>query len=81
MVTNQNCNTHNQICSKITPEEEHRKSFGSTHLLVKCKNKRYEKCFWQLIDTRFPPASKLRKILTVTPLKSVKAALKIYHKL
>ena len=28
------CNTYNQICSKITSEEEHGKSFGSTHLLV-----------------------------------------------
>ena len=34
VVTKENCNTYNQIFSKITLEKERRKSFGSTHLLV-----------------------------------------------
>ena len=34
VVTKQNCNTCNQICDKITPKEEHGKSFSSTHLSV-----------------------------------------------
>ena len=34
VVTKQIYKTHNQICSKITPEEGHKKSFGQTYLSV-----------------------------------------------
>ena len=34
VVTKQNCDTYNQICSKVTPKEKNGKSFGSTHLSV-----------------------------------------------
>ena len=46
VVTKENCNTYNQIFSKITLEKERGKSFGSTHLFwLKCKNKHGKNVF------------------------------------
>ena len=77
MIAKQNCNTYNQISSKITLEKKHGKSFGSK---VKVKTN-VAKMFLQLIDTHFPPANKFHQIFNRSTVKINQAAIKIYRKL
>ena len=62
-----NCNTYNQTCSKISPEEEHRTWFN-TPFSLNLKTK-VTKMFLQLIGTYFPPANKLEKIFSRNTVK------------
>ena len=65
MIAKQNCNTYNQISSKITLEKKHGKSFGSK---VKVKTN-VAKMFLQLIDTHFPPRNKFHQIFNRSTVK------------